>query len=420
MTNNDQAWDKIFDKLKIVESLKHKPFYKISAKQINDIGNREARLMAKFDTKESLPKLFKEAELNINATSNGSYIIFKDPSNQSFVQLPDYKSITPVKIKPAIDFDLDTLAFNPKMSESNAIDYAHHAKVLATYSGEGDLKLTSRGRFFSDSFKFNLGNIGDIGVQGVQIEVDAAYEGLKQFLIIEAKSSTRASFNIRQLYYPFRHFQNKTNKHIRTILLSFSNGIYYFTELALSSNYYEYKIISTQAYEIEVKEKSHKIFSLNDILFQETFTPTDVTAPQADDLNKIVDLTSFLSISSADKFNIAHYFEFDERQGDYYANAGRYIGLIEKEDGLFKVSKEGRQLASITNRDNRNYFLTKLILRTKLFNDLVKLYYKQNNKLEDIQIVSRLQQEGLTGATPERRMNTVKSWINWIELNLKK
>ena len=215
MTSNDESWEKIFSALNIEKALDTSPSFPITAKQINDIGKREARLMAKFDTKEGLPEIFKKNELNINAVSNGNYIIFKDPSHQSFIKLPDYTALTPQKITPQLDYSLDTLVFSPRMSESNAIDYAHHSKILNKYSGESNLQLTTRGRFFSDSFTFALHTIPEIKVKGVQIEVDAGYEGNKQFLIIEAKSSTRSTFNIRQLYYPFRHFQGKTSKNIK-------------------------------------------------------------------------------------------------------------------------------------------------------------------------------------------------------------
>ena len=133
----------------------------------------------------------------------------------------------------------------------------------------------------------------------------------------------------------------------------------------------------------------------------------------------MIDLITFLSLTPADKFEIAEHFEFDERQGDYYANAGRYIGLIDKQDGLFKISEAGQELISIKNRDNRNAFLIKYILRTQLFNDLVNLYFAQQNRIDDEQIVSRLAKDGLSGTTPERRKSTVKSWINWVVDNLK-
>jgi len=417
MTSNDAPWAHIFEQLKILEALNKSPFYSITAKQINDIGKREARLMAKFDTKESLPQIFNKAELNINAVSNGNYIIFKDPSHRSFITLPDYKNIIPEKFSPILDFDLQTLSFNTRMSESNAIDYAHHSKMLTRFSGEKELKLTTRGRFFSDSFKFQLGAIGNIDVKGVQIEVDAGYEGHEQFLIIEAKSSTRASFNIRQLYYPYRHFQNKTSKKIRTLLLSFSNGIYYFTEIELTSDYYGYNIINNSAFEVIIDTSPEKV-SIAELLSQKTYTPDKIPVPQADDLNKIMDLINFLTVAPADKFSIAEYFEFDDRQGDYYGNAACYIGLIEKEGALFKLTPTGQELSLIKNRKKRNIHLVKAILKIKLFNDLLKIYIEQDGNIDDQQIITRIEQEGLKGTTPARRKSTVKSWIHWVVVNI--
>ena len=417
MKLNDQAWIEIFNKLTLLKSLESLPFFSISAKQIKDIGLREPRLMAKFDTKESLPQIFRQNKLNINAISNGIYIIYKDPQYQSFIDLPDYSTIFPIKVIPNFEFELETLVFNTRMSESNAIDFAHHSKIISAFSGESELKLTSRGRFFSDGFSLKLNNIGNINVQGVQIEIDSGYEGLKQFLIIEAKNSTRKSFNIRQLYYPFKHFQNRTNKRIRTILLSFSNGIYYFTEIELTDNYFEYKITNNEAYEVIIDEPIEKI-SISDLITQETNTSEGIPVPQADDLNKVIDLVSFLFNNPADKFEIAEHFEFDERQGDYYGNASFYIGLTYKHGTKFILTSLGQKISQLKNRKKRNLEVIKAILRTKFFNDLVKLYIKNDYKLDDQQIINRIKQEGLTRTTPERRKSTIISWLSWINGNL--
>lgn len=369
--------------------------------------------MAKFDTYESLPDLFKSNKLNINAVSNGSYIIFKDPQHRSFIKLPDYRKISPIKFKPELDFNLNTLRFNLTMSESNAIDFAHHSGILSKYSSEKDLKLTTRGRFYSDKFVFQLGEVGDVNVQSVQIEVDSGYEGKNQFLIIEAKSSTRATFNIRQLYYPFRHFQTKTRKAIRTILLSFSNGIYYFTEISLSPDYYTYRILNNTAIEVEIGTDTKPV-SLNNLVNQHTYNPTGIPVPQADDINKVIDLITFLSANPSDKFQIANYFEFDERQGDYYANAGCYVRLLEKNGNLFQPTSVGKEIIAITNRHARNIKVVESILSTELFNDLLKLFVTQDNSITDQQIIERIEKEGLTGSTTNRRKSTIKAWMQWI------
>lgn len=420
MTSNDQPWNKIFETLGILKCLEDQSFFQISARQINEIGQREARLMAKFDTKESLPEVFKASELNINAISNGNYIIFKDPQHQSFINLPDYTTIIPQKVAPQLDFSLDTLVFNSRMSESGAIDFAHHSKLLATYTGEKNLKLTTRGRFFSDGFAFQLNAVGNVDVKGVQIEVDAGYEGEKQFLIIEAKSSTRSTFNIRQLYYPLRHFQSKTKKDIRTLLLSFSNGVYFFTEIQLSPNYYDYRITNNVAFEIVVPEVVKKLTVVN-LLEQETHIPEGIPVPQADDLNKVIDLVAFLVDNPSDKFAIAEHFEFHERQGDYYGNASCYISLTIKEGVFFKVTEIGKKLSTLQNRENRNIAVVQAILQTRLFNDLVRLYFDQGKDISDQQIINRIaQEEGLSGSTPARRKSTIRSWLMWVVTNLPK
>ena len=414
---NNEAWEAIFDELKIESELEVQPFFTITAKQINEIGKREARLMAKFDTKESLPSLFKKHSLNINAISNGTYIIFKDEGHKSFLTLPDYKLITPKRYKPVSEFELQTLQFNTKMSESNAIDYAHHCGILSEYSGEPNLKLTTRGRFFSDKFSFQLGNVGSVDVKSVQVEVDAGYEGINQFIILEAKSGTRSTFNIRQLYYPYRHFQTRTSKKIRTILSSFSNGVYYFTELELTNDYYSHRIVSNVAIAVET-EIEESLPTIKTMMSLPAHSPINIPVPQADDLNKVIDLATLLLDNPLNKFQISEHFEFDERQGDYYAKAAQYIGIIEKNGRQFYLTKMGKQIVGIQNRDKRNVRTIQAILQTSLFHDIMVIFLDQNNNIHETQVLNRLSEEDISGSTLLRRKGTVTSWLNWIAENL--
>lgn len=78
------------------------------------------------------------------------------------------------------------------------------------------LVLTIRGRKYTPEFNFSVGK-QNISVQSVQTEVDAGYEGKKQIVLIEAKSPGIKNTIIRQLYYPFRQWQNCTNKKIVTL-----------------------------------------------------------------------------------------------------------------------------------------------------------------------------------------------------------
>ena len=66
--------------------------------------------------------------------------------------------------------------------------------------------------------------------------------------------------------------------------------------------------------------------------------------PQANDLDKIIDLVSYIGNEEKSKFEIAEYFEFDERQGDYYANAGCYIGFLERNNDGYLLTPLGHNV----------------------------------------------------------------------------
>ncbi len=101
------------------------------------------------------------------------------------------------------------------------LDNAYNTGLLSDFVEGEKLYQTIRGRERSKPFAFRLtDNDPLIEVKGVQIEVDAGYEGERDVILIEAKIGTRKSFNIRQLYYPYRHFsQIVTTKRIRPDLL---------------------------------------------------------------------------------------------------------------------------------------------------------------------------------------------------------
>ena len=84
---NDQAWEKLFDKHKILPAIKKHGFIEINSKQINVF--RQSRLMTKFDHINNLPTLFTENSLSILPLTRRSYIIKKDIDYCRFV----YKEI---------------------------------------------------------------------------------------------------------------------------------------------------------------------------------------------------------------------------------------------------------------------------------------------------------------------------------------
>jgi len=96
------------------------------------------------------------------------------------------------------------------------LDYAYAASLIRTFTDDPSLVLTIRGRKYTPDFEFYVGR-QLIKVGGVQTEVDAGYEGKNQVVLIEAKNFNATNVIIRQLYYPFRQWQEHTKKKVKTL-----------------------------------------------------------------------------------------------------------------------------------------------------------------------------------------------------------
>lgn len=69
----EEAWNILLNKYNIVQEVEQNGIFYITSSQINDY--KEARLMAKWDTSESLPPSLKSNKLNILPDSRSSYVI---------------------------------------------------------------------------------------------------------------------------------------------------------------------------------------------------------------------------------------------------------------------------------------------------------------------------------------------------------
>ena len=89
---NDQAWERLFEKYRILEEVDRSGRFMISASQIKEF--REPRLMTKFDHKVNLPDLFRDNRLSILPVTRGDYLISSFSAYQDFEE----HAAAPVKI----------------------------------------------------------------------------------------------------------------------------------------------------------------------------------------------------------------------------------------------------------------------------------------------------------------------------------
>ena len=86
-----EKWSDIISQLQIDVS---KPINHITAKQIKQVTNEDARLMAKIDRIESLPRVFRDNNLFLLPTSRKEYAIVRGEGYHKLEHITDIKPIT--------------------------------------------------------------------------------------------------------------------------------------------------------------------------------------------------------------------------------------------------------------------------------------------------------------------------------------
>jgi hypothetical protein len=424
MTQNDEAWGKIFERLRLLPEIKRHGFVYVSADEIKAASDkREPRLLAKQDTKNSRPEVFKQNKLSILPVENGKYIIFRDDSVRTYYPLEKILADVPIEeYQPTKDYrEYKSLDARNLSSESQAIDFANLVSLLKTFTGEKDLNLTIRGRQRSEKFSIKIPGANHTAeVNGVQIEVDAGFESPEKIYIFEAKLGRVEDFNIRQLYYPFKDWSSRSCKEIIPLFFVYTNGLFYILEFRFDDEYGKLECIRSKCYTVNEPVKLE--INLQQLLEEIHLDPEpNVPYPQANDLDKVVDIvTNFKSAGLSTKPAIAEFFDFDERQGDYYANAGYYLGLLKRvpDSTEFELTREGEYLAKSENRSRRNLLLLTQMLKRPSFNEIIQLFESKDQDLSllNVDILAPIIQNyiKLNDTTARRRASTVMSWLRWM------
>jgi len=418
-STNKEAWEKLFKKYNIIEEIENKGYFKITSKQINEY--REARLMTKFDNSATLPDLFKQHNISILPITSNSYMIAKFKTYEKFEK--DTQEIIKINFPEYIQ----SLDYNNITSEALAINCAYITKILEDFLEEEALVPTVSGKMGSGNFNFNINKIDkeesiNVVVENSRLEIDGGYEGFNSLALIEAKNYLSDDFMVRQLYYPYRLWKSKISKPVRPIYVVYSNGIFnvYEYRFADDNDYSSIEFVKSKRYSIEDTE-----IEIQDIkVILDNITSVDepeIPFPQADSFKRVINLCELLEDEEKTKKEITENYAFDERQTNYYTDAGRYLGLIEKrkEEGeiIFNLTDKGRKILKLKFKQRQLEFV-KLILEHKAFKESLELYFERAEKPLSIDIVEIMKHSNLYNVTEEstykRRSATVRGWLEWI------
>ena len=414
---NDIAWQTLFDRYDILGNIEKSGQFIISSNQIKEF--REPRLMTKFDHKINLPTIFADNGLAILPISRGDYVI------SSFSAYKEFEPpVTDVQ-RVSIPAHIQSLMPQFLVSEAIALNCASACGILSDFLEDDALVPTVNGRMSSGNFGFDIETklgVKRVDVVNSQIEIDAAYEGINCLSLFEAKRDLSDDFLVRQLYYPFRVWRERVTKPVKPVFLVFSNGMFnlYQYEFDDPQNYNSLRLVKQRNYMIATEVSLSDIENL--LMMVPLVVEPKISFPQADRMSRIVNLIELLNEKPMTKQDITSKYAFDERQTNYYTDAGRYLGLIEKghdENGniLFQLSTRGRHILGLEYKERQLAIVTQ-ILEHKVFNETLKLHLQYGEMPDKQTIVQIMKGTNLynieADSTYLRRSSTVVGWINWI------
>ena len=412
-----KLWEEIFNDYDILKDIEKFGYFKITADQIRKY--KEPRLMAKFDFFKQLPNIFKVNGLGILPIKNGEYIIgkfnlFEKLSNINYEKL-DVKKVQLPEFIETIDPD-------NIYSESNALNVASLSGIFKDAFNE-ELYETIQGKMRTGTFDFNIysDNIENkIEVNGVAIEIDGGYETRTKVVLVEAKNYMPDDFIIRQLYYPYRHWKDKVNKDIIPVFFAYDNGIYnmFIYSFEDYNNYNSIRLKNIKRYMLysnlsDIKKKD--IFK--NIHLVEELSQNEVPLPQADSFSRVIGVLELISNNIKTAKDIANELEFDIRQGKYYIDALRYIGLVKKSNkrGEYELTNKGMDVIK-SDVKIRNKKIIENIICHKPFYEVYN-YYLKENKIPQREYIKNVIKENIPNMAEEtinRRASTISGWIQWI------
>lgn len=425
LSAND-AWVKIIERYNILDEVARTGIFHIKASEIKEY--KEPRLMAKWDSTTSLPKILRENKLNILPNSRSSYVLGDFCLYQEIPELEE-------RVEKMTHFDLpvyETLDVNNITSEANAINVLLLSGILDDFLNTGENAATFNGRMGTGEFDFSVNTYSHgkqkIQVANVQCEIDGGFENEASVVIMEAKNVIHKDFNIRQLYYPYRLWKSKVKKPIRLVFSIYSNMIYRLFEYRFTDieDLSSIELVRTKNYSLQDTE-----ITMADLEYvrNSTMVKTDDkqmgrqkgTIPfiQADSMDRVINLLENLHNNPMTAYEIAELMDFTSRQSYYYVSAGKYLGLFE--DGKNKDNQNATVLSSLGNRvykmnyKQRQLKIVELMFEHSIFAECFDYIVSFGELPPQHFVIEKMREFDVCGEScMKRRSQSVLGWLRWM------
>ena len=391
------------------------PISEVTARDIKRITGVEPRIMGSMDNTASLPSTFRDRGLFVLPVSNGKYAIVRGKGYHDPGPIPGSIRSFP----STLPFPL--IAPSVGMGEMQFVDLAFNAGLLEHFVGVDGLYLSIRGRKFSPPFDFRVDGSPTLHAEGVQVEIDGGFEGEHLVVVVEAKVNWQGDFIIRQLYYPYRFWQEslqraRSNKVVCPIFMSYNTaqGVY---------SFWRYRFRDPRDYEsIELENAGMFTLEWKPLPLERLASVPPDTAgerrrivPQADDVAKIAELPHLIATGLKTSVDLARHFSMDRRQGSYYGQAAEALGLVVLRGANYELTAEGLEYMQKPVPE-RNEMLCRRMLQLPLFHEaLTSMLFATNRAIDRKTMMTLIRARGYSGTTLGRRTRTLLAWFEWIE-----
>lgn len=407
---NDWGWLRILAAGYDAE-LERRGYFYIGARELEQLSGRQPRLMAKHDFSTSRPWIFQRLRLGIVPVSRSEYLVGRFNLYERFPETQ--RSEVRTLELPA---GLDTLSLEAVSSEAVALNGASASGMLEDFLGCAPLQATVAGRMSTHGLKVRLPDLGvDVAVDRAQMEIDGGFESLEHLVLVEAKNHLSEDFNIRQLYFPYRRFQQRLAKDVVPVYLVYSNGIFhlYRYEFRDPADFRSISLVDSARYALSSSHLDAQ--AALDIVRAVAPEPEPaVPFPQANSFERVVNLLELIALQPLSKAEITQRYDFDPRQTDYYANAARYLGLAEPVEDTWEPTERGRRVIEQPQRDARNGALIRALAARRVFREVLELSLARGAVASTAEICAAMDGLGLSLATSRRRASTVARWAQWV------
>lgn len=436
MYSLNEFWDRIFEKLKILEHLEKEEYFALSRTDCSMVFNNGFKIRLEkyfiFSSMNDLPEVFKQ---------NNLILLQKYKSTFSICYADNYYYL------PELNYDAkvfkNTISVISKKSFLN--DHLAYGLALVNYGVFEDVLISNNGQKLNltEIYLFNspLSETKDIKVIYTDIRTQKTwlmkigYVKLYYDFILEDESTLFCvrvhdkysnSINKSLLFNILSTFKELTNKKIVFIEIykeSKSNTLY---ELVFQNenDINSIESINEIKFNLNVEEyvNESKKFILTDQKTEYFITRDKVPFPQANDFEKVIKYCDLIYNNKKNLQELINELGVTSRQVIYYKDSCLFLSLIREQEGqvflnpnLSKIYREG------TVKQKYEYFVESIIENEILFK-CYNLFVDDKLNITNFKNVVGSEYI-MSESTLKRRLSTINSWFKWlsriIELNKK-